>query len=205
MHLPTFGRWAENAGNRLTFGRWNWYGGRENAAARGSGGGDASTHLRKVSGKCGKSPHLRKVGEPTTGVCAWMCYRNGTESRNLLPLWKEDGEAIPFREFLAMVLRERRNRNGTESRDLLPLWGEGGGGRRGRRGQCRRSDYRPPAFSSRRSSGWRSEERLSSTDTTIAQTARPMKKYSATTGEEARSMMWPTTIGTVNSPMFCTQ
>ena len=67
------------------------------------------------------------------------------------------------------------------------------------------ADYRPPAFSSRRSSGWRSEERLSSTDTTIAQTARPMKKYSATTGEEARSMMWPTTIGTVKSPMFCTQ
>ena len=67
------------------------------------------------------------------------------------------------------------------------------------------ADYRPPAFSSRRSSGWRSEERLSNTDTTIAQTARPMKKYSATTGEEARSMMWPTTIGTVNSPMFCTQ
>ena len=65
--------------------------------------------------------------------------------------------------------------------------------------------HRPPAFSSRRSSGWRSEERLSSTDTTIAQTARPMKKYSATTGEEARSMMWPTTIGTVNNPMFCTQ
>ena len=122
MHLPTFGRWAENAGNRLTFGRWNWYGGRENAAARGSGGSDASTHLRKVGGKCGKSPHLRKVGEPTTGVCAWMCYRNGTESRNLLPLWKEDGVAIPFRKLLEMALQERRNRNGTESRDLLPLW-----------------------------------------------------------------------------------
>jgi len=109
MHLPTFGRWAENAGNRLTFGRWaenagnrltfgrwNWYGGRENAAARGSGGSDASTHLRKVGGKCGKSPHLRKVGEPTTGVCAWMCYRNGTESRDLLPLWEDDtGKGMP--------------------------------------------------------------------------------------------------------------
>ena len=49
-------------------------------------------------------------------------HRNGTESRNLLPLWKEDGEAIPFRESPEMVLQERRNRNGTESRDLLPLW-----------------------------------------------------------------------------------
>ena len=51
-----------------------------------------------------------------------MWHRNDTESRDSLPLWKEDGEAIPFRELLAMVLRERRNRNGTESRDLLPLW-----------------------------------------------------------------------------------
>ena len=115
MHLRTFGRWAENVGNRLTFGRWDWYGGRGNAAARGSGGGDASTHLRKV-------------GEHTTGVCAWMCHRNGTESRNLLPLWKEDGEAIPFRELLAMVLQERRNRNGTESQNLLPLWEDDRGG-----------------------------------------------------------------------------
>ena len=171
-----------------------------------------------------------------------MWHRNGIESRNLLSLWKEDGVAIPFREFLAMVLQERRNRNGTESRDLLPLWKEDGvaipfresmemalqerwnrngtesldllplwedgkvGGKWWREDEDGyAADYRPPAFSSRRSSGWRSEERLSSTDTTIAQTARPMKKYSATTGEEARSMMWPTTIGTVKSPMFCTQ
>ena len=61
LHLRTFGRWAVNAGNRLTFGRWNRYCGKENAAARGSGGSAASTHLRKVSRKCGKSPHLWKV------------------------------------------------------------------------------------------------------------------------------------------------
>ena len=57
-----------------------------------------------------------------------MWHRNGTESRNLLPLWEEDGEAIPFRELLAMVLQEGRNRNGTESRNLLPLWKEDRGG-----------------------------------------------------------------------------
>ena len=76
-----------------TFERWDRYCGRENAAARGSGGGAASTHLRKVSRKCGKSPHLRKVGqvsEPMTGVRAGMWHHNGTESREMLPLWKED-------------------------------------------------------------------------------------------------------------------
>ena len=57
-----------------------------------------------------------------TGVRAGMWHRNGTESRDLLPLWKQDGEAIPFRESLEMVLQERQHRNGTESRDLLPLW-----------------------------------------------------------------------------------
>lgn len=57
-----------------------------------------------------------------TGVRAGMWHRNGTELRDLLPLWKEDGVAIPFRKLLEMALQERRNRNGTESRDLLPLW-----------------------------------------------------------------------------------
>ena len=61
-----------------------------------------------------------------TGVRAGMWHRNGTESRDLLPLWKVDGVAIPFRESLEMVMQERRNRNGTESRDLLPLWKQDG-------------------------------------------------------------------------------
>ena len=84
MHLRTFGRWAGNAGNRLTSGRWDRYCGRENAAARGSGGGAASTHLRKVSRKCGKSSHLRKEGqvsEPMTGVRVRVWHRNGSELR----------------------------------------------------------------------------------------------------------------------------
>ena len=61
-----------------------------------------------------------------TGVRAGMWHRNGTESRDLLPLWKEDGVAIPFRKLLEMALQERRHRNGTESRDLLPLWKQDG-------------------------------------------------------------------------------
>ena len=86
VHLRTFGRWADNAGNRLTFGRWDRHVGRGNAAARGSGGGAASTHLRKVGGKRGKLSHLPKVSEPMTWDCAGMWHRNGTEPRDLLPL-----------------------------------------------------------------------------------------------------------------------
>ena len=55
-----------------------------------------------------------------------MWHHNGTESQDLLPLWKEDGEAIPSRRPVAVVLRETRHRNGTESQDLLPLWKEDG-------------------------------------------------------------------------------
>ena len=55
-----------------------------------------------------------------------MWHRNGTELRNLLPLWKEDGGAMPSRKPVAVVRQERRNRNGTESRNLLPLWKEDG-------------------------------------------------------------------------------
>ena len=53
-------------------------------------------------------------------------HHNGTESRDLLPLWKEDREAIPSRRPVAVVLRETRHHNGTESRNLLPLWKEDG-------------------------------------------------------------------------------
>ena len=110
----TFGRWADNAENRLTFGRWDRNGGRENAAARGYGGDAAFTHLRKVGGKRGKLSHLPKVSEPMTGDCAGMWHRNGSESRVLLPLWKEYGGTMPSGEPVAVVLQERRYHNGTE-------------------------------------------------------------------------------------------
>ena len=58
--------------------------------------------------------------------------RNGTESRVLLPLWKEDEgtmpSTMPSRKPVAVALQERLHRNGTESRNLLPLWKEDGGG-----------------------------------------------------------------------------
>ena len=57
-----------------------------------------------------------------------MWHRNGTELRNLLPLWKEDEGTMPSRKPVAVALLERRHRNGTESRNLLPLWKEDGGG-----------------------------------------------------------------------------
>ena len=48
-------------------------------------------------------------------------YRNGTESRLLLPLRQGDGRAVPSRRPTASVLRKRHFHNGTDSRDLLPL------------------------------------------------------------------------------------
>ena len=50
--------------------------------------------------------------------------RNGSESREMLPLWKDYGGTMPSRKPVAVVLLERRYRNGSESREMLPLWKE---------------------------------------------------------------------------------
>ena len=63
-------------------------------------------------------------GEPVAVVLLERRYRNGSESRNLLPLWKEDGGTVPSGEPVAVALQERRHHNGTEKRVLLPLWKE---------------------------------------------------------------------------------
>ena len=54
-------------------------------------------------------------------------FRNGTESRNLLPLWQRDRGTMPSRRPTERVQRKRALRNGTESRNLLPLWRRGKG------------------------------------------------------------------------------
>lgn len=55
-------------------------------------------------------------GEPVAVVLQERRYHNGTESWEMLPLWKEDGGTMPSGEPLVMVLQERRCRNGSESR-----------------------------------------------------------------------------------------
>ena len=62
--------------------------------------------------------------EPLAVVLRKRRYRNGSESREMLPLWKEDCGAMPSRKPVAMALRKRRHRNGSESREMLPLWKE---------------------------------------------------------------------------------
>ena len=49
-------------------------------------------------------------------------YRNGRESRKMLPLWKGAGEAMLSRMSVERVQRKMMYRNGRESRKTLPLW-----------------------------------------------------------------------------------
>ena len=49
-------------------------------------------------------------------------FRNGRESREILPLWKEAREAMPSRRSVERVRRKMMYRNGRESRKMLPLW-----------------------------------------------------------------------------------
>ena len=55
------------------------------------------------------------------GVTGEMPFRNGRESRVLLPLWWVDGRGMPLRRAVARVPRKMPLRNGRESRVLLPL------------------------------------------------------------------------------------
>ena len=49
-------------------------------------------------------------------------FRNGSELREMLPLWKGAGEATPSRRPVERVRRKITYRNGRESREMLPLW-----------------------------------------------------------------------------------
>ena len=49
-------------------------------------------------------------------------FRNGTESRDLLPLWLGSERSSCFRRPVDEVHSAGGFRNGTELRDLLPLW-----------------------------------------------------------------------------------
>ena len=59
---------------------------------------------------------------PAAGIRRKKLFRNGRESREMLPLWKVAGEAIPSRGPAAGIRRKKLFRNGRESREMLPLW-----------------------------------------------------------------------------------
>ena len=59
--------------------------------------------------------------------------RNGTESRETLPLWKRDEGARPHRRPVERIPHRKPCHNGTESRKTLPLWKRDEGARRLRR------------------------------------------------------------------------
>ncbi len=73
------------------------------------------------------------------------CFRNGTETRILLPLWKGEAEGRCRTGAVERVHGESGFRNGTETWVLLPLWKREAEGRC-RTGACREGAWgkRPP-------------------------------------------------------------
>ena len=68
------------------------------------------------------SPAPSNVGRTVAKRTEKWPYRNGTESRDLLPLWKEEEDAIRTTEPITRVLRKYLFRNGRKTREMLPLW-----------------------------------------------------------------------------------
>ena len=70
MHLRTFGRWAENAGNRLTFGRWV---SPRQGYVQGCGTATASNH--GICCRCGRRMEWQSRSESSW---QWFCRKGGT-------------------------------------------------------------------------------------------------------------------------------
>ena len=68
------------------------------------------------------SPAPSNVGRTVAKRTEKWPYRIGTESRDLLPLWKEEEDAIRTTEPITRVLRKYLFRNGRKTREMLPLW-----------------------------------------------------------------------------------
>ncbi len=68
------------------------------------------------------SPAPSNVGRTVAKRTEKWPYRNGTESRDLLPLWKEEEDAIRTTEPITRVLRKYLFRNGRKTWEMLPLW-----------------------------------------------------------------------------------
>jgi len=50
-----------------------------------------------------------------------FCCRNGSVSRDLLPLWQGGGGSMPSRAPVTAVVQKRHCRNGREFRKTVPL------------------------------------------------------------------------------------
>ena len=68
------------------------------------------------------SPAPSNVGRTVAKRTEKWPYRNGTESRDLLPLWKEEEDAIRTTEPITRGLGKYLLRNGRKTREMLPLW-----------------------------------------------------------------------------------
>ena len=55
------------------------------------------------------------------GVASDMRYRNGSESREMVPLRKGASVGMCFRRLVVGVASDAQYRNGSKSRELLPL------------------------------------------------------------------------------------
>ena len=68
------------------------------------------------------SPAPSNVGRTVAKRTEKWPYRNGTESRDLLLLWKEEEDAIRTTEPITRVLGKYLFCNGRKTREMLPLW-----------------------------------------------------------------------------------
>lgn len=55
------------------------------------------------------------------GVASDMQYHNGSESCEMLPLWKVSAVGMCFRRLVVGVVPDTRYHNGSESRETVPL------------------------------------------------------------------------------------
>ena len=62
-------------------------------------------------------------------------FRNGSEMRKTVPLWKGSWEAMLPRRPESMVRRKGTFHNGSKMRKTVPLWRKGAKGAKGRKGQ----------------------------------------------------------------------
>lgn len=67
------------------------------------------------------SPAPSNVGRTVAKRTEKWPYRNGTESRDLLPLWKEEEDAIRTTEPITRGLGKYLFRNGRKTWEMLPL------------------------------------------------------------------------------------
>ena len=59
-----------------------------------------------------------------------VTFRNGSETQEMVPLWKCPGESMASSELVSRVLQKVTFHNGGKSRETVPLWRKGAKGAR---------------------------------------------------------------------------